>query len=62
MKVTKLDEVQYCFVVKNNTKNIDYKMINKLSDLKNQPLILPIPGTSNRKDLDELLLNQNIDV
>ena len=62
MKVTKLDEVQYCFVVKKDTKNIEYKKISKLSDLKNKPLILPIPGTSNRNDLDELLLNQDIDV
>lgn len=61
MKVTKLDEVQYCFVVKKDTKNIEYKKISKLSDLKNKPLILPIPGTSNRNDLDELLLNQDID-
>lgn len=62
MKVTKLDEVQYCFAVKKDTKNIEYKKISKLSDLKNKPLILPIPGTSNRNDLDELLLNQDIDV
>ena len=62
MKITKLDEVQYCFVVKKDTKNIDYKKINKLSDLKDKPLILPIPGTANRNDLDELLLKQNIDV
>lgn len=62
MKVTKLDEVQYCFVVKKDTKNIDYKKINKLSDLKNKPLILPIPGTSNRNDLDELLLKQDVDI
>lgn len=62
IKVTKLDEVQYCFVVKKDTKNIDYKKISKLSDLKNKPLILPIPGTSNRNDLDELLLKQNVDV
>ena len=61
MKVTKLDEVQYCFVVKKDTKSIEYKKISKLSDLKNKPLILPIPGTSNRNDLDELLLNQDID-
>lgn len=62
MKITKLDEVQYCFVVKKDTKNIDYKKISKLSDLKDKPLILPIPGTANRNDLDELLLKQNIDV
>lgn len=62
MKVTKLDEVQYCFIVKKDTKNIDYKKISKLSDLKDKPLILPIPGTANRNDLDELLLKQNVDI
>ena len=62
MKVTKLDEVQYCFIVKKDTKNLDYKKISKLSDLKDKPLILPIPGTANRNDLDELLLKQNIDI
>ncbi len=62
MKITKLDEVQYCFVVKKDTKNIDYKKISKLSDLKDKPLILPIPGTANRNDLDELLLKQNVDI
>lgn len=62
MKVTKLDEVQYCFIVKSDTKNIDYKKIKKLSDLKDKPLILPIPGTANRKDLDELLISKGVEV
>jgi DNA-binding transcriptional LysR family regulator len=62
MKITKLDEVQYCFVIKKDTKSLEYKNINKLCDLKNKPLILPISGTSNRNDLDELLLKQNIDI
>ena len=62
MQITKLDEVKYCFVVKKDTKTIKYKNITKLSDLKDKPLILPIPGTANRKDLDELLLKKNIDI
>lgn len=62
MKVTKLDEVKYCFVAKKDTKNKEYKNITKLSDLKNMPLILPIPGTANRKDLDELLLKEKIEI
>lgn len=59
MTITKLDEVQYCFVCK---KNNNYKDIKKLEDLKNKPLILPIPGTANRQDLDELFMNNNIDI
>lgn len=62
MKITKLDEVQYCFVVKKDTQKIDYQNIKCLNDLKNKPLILPIPGTSNRNDLDELLLNNEVDI
>lgn len=62
MKITKLDEVQYCFVVKNNTQNSEYKDIKSLDDLKDKPLILPIPGTSNRNDLDELLLKNKVEI
>lgn len=61
-KVTKLDELQYCFAVKKDTKNIEYKSIKKLSDLKDKPLILPIPGTANRNDLDELFVKHHIDL
>ena len=62
MQIVKLDQVDYCFVVKKGTKKIEYKNINKLSDLKNQPLILPIPGTANRNDLDELLVKKKVDI
>lgn len=62
MKITKLEEVQYCFVVKKDTDNIDYNNIKGLKDLKNKPLILPIPGTANRKALDELFIKNNIDI
>lgn len=62
MKVTKLDEVEYCFAVKKDSKNVEYKNIKKLSDLKDKSLILPIPGTANRNDLDELFINNNIDI
>lgn len=62
IKITKLDEVQYCFVVKNNTQNGEYKDIKSLDDLKDKPLILPIPGTSNRNDLDELLLKNKVEI
>lgn len=59
--VSKLDEVKYCFAVKSNS-NSDYSSINKLSLLANKPLILPIPGTANRSDLDKLLLKNNISI
>ena len=62
MKVTKLTEVQYCFIVKKNTKILNLNNINSLKDLKEYPLILPIPGTANRNDLDILLKKYNVEI
>lgn len=62
MKITKLDEVQYCFVVKKVTNSNDYKGIKELKDLKDKPLILPIPGTANRNDLDDLFIKNGINI
>lgn len=55
--VTELDSVNYCFVSKDK-----YNDIKSLKDLENKPLILPIPGTKNRYDLDELLNKNNINI
>src|SRR5699024_3618380 len=55
MKVMKLKEVQYCFIIKKDTALLNSHIINSIDDLKNYPLILPIPGTANRNDLDMLL-------
>lgn len=55
--VTELDSVDYCFVSKNK-----YNDIKSLKDLENKPLILPIPGTKNRYDLDELLNKNNVNI
>lgn len=57
MIITKLESVDYCFVAK--TK---YDDIKSLKDLKNKPLILPILGTKNRRDLDELLNKKNVNI
>lgn len=53
--VKKLDEVKYSFIAKKETSIIDIPKIKKLDDLKPYLLILPIPGTANRKDLEEVL-------
>lgn len=60
--IIKLDEVKYCFIVNKNTTTIDYKNINSLKDLKNKQLILPIPDTANRNDLDKLFLKHNVEI
>ena len=62
MKVKKLEEVNYCFVVKKDSKKIDYKKIHSLKDLKQKPLILPISGTANRKALDNLLSKYKVEI
>ncbi|NCC70584.1 LysR family transcriptional regulator [bacterium] len=57
IKIKKLDTVNYCFAVhKGNSQS----KISSLEELKNVPLILPIPGTANRMDLDYLLREKNI--
>lgn len=61
VQVTKLDEVSYCFVVKNDS-TINYHSIHTLKDLKDKPLILPIPGTANRRDLDEMFFKRKINI
>ena len=62
IKVTKLKEVQYCFIAKKDSTLLDTNNIKSLSDLKKHPLILPIPGTANRNDLDDVLKKNNIDI
>ena len=55
--VTELESVNYCFVSKNK-----YDDIKSLKDLENKTLILPIPGTKNRYDLDELLSKNDVNI
>lgn len=55
--IKELDEVEYCFTA---NKGFDISKINKIEDLLDYQLILPIKGTSNRNDLDELFINHNI--
>lgn len=62
MTCKKLIKVNYSFAVKKDTKKFDYKNIKSLKDLKKLPLILPIPGTSNRTNLDELLIKNNVKI
>ena len=62
MKVVKLKEVQYCFIVKKDTELLNISDINSIVDLKKYPLILPIPNTANRNDLDILLQKNNVEL
>lgn len=62
MKVSKLTEVNYCFAVKKGTTMFDSTQIRSLQDLASHQLILPIPGTANRNDLDEVLKDNNVQI
>lgn len=62
IKIKKLKEVNYCFIVKNNTNLLEPNKIKRLKDLEIHPLILPIPGTANRNDLDELLNCKKVNI
>lgn len=55
--IKELAKVNYCFTA---SKDFDTSKIKKLEDLEKYQLILPIKGTANRNDLDELLKENNI--
>lgn len=62
IKVVKLKEVQYCFIAKKDSLILSSNKISSLMDLKDHPLILPIPGTANRNDLNDVLRENNIQI
>lgn len=59
LDIVKLYTVKYSFVCRKD-KCDKYKNINKIGDLENVPLILPIPGTGNRKYIDEVFIKHNV--
>lgn len=59
LTIIKLSTVKYSFICNKNNYD-EYKNIKSIKNIENIPLILPIPGTSNRKALDELLLKNNV--
>ena len=60
--IHRLDTVKYCFAIKKGVRFLDSSKIKLLKDLRNVPLVLPIPGTSNRNALDELLKKKKVEV
>jgi DNA-binding transcriptional LysR family regulator len=50
------------FYCKKNTELLNISDINSIVDLKKYPLILPIPNTANRNDLDILLQKNNVEL
>lgn len=56
-----LIEVKNCFVVKSNS-NIPIKNIKSINDLSKYPLVLPIKGTNNRMQLDNLFGKYDVEL
>lgn len=62
LKIKRMATVNYCFIVSKDYSLIDINKIKTLKDLEDKPLILPLPNTANRNDLNNLLLENNIDI
>lgn len=62
LKIQRMTTVNYCFIINKDSSIIDSKKIKKLKDLEDKPLILPLPNTANRNDLDEILINNDINI
>lgn len=56
-----LIEVENCFVVKSDT-SISIDRIESIKDLSNYPLVLPIKGANNRKQLDKIFEKNNVEL
>ena len=56
-----LIEVENCFVIKSNS-SISANKITSIKDLANYPLVLPIKGTDNRKQLDKLFEKYGVEL
>ena len=57
----KLCSIKYTFFCKTDEYE-KYKNIKTLKDVVNLPLVLPVPGSNNRKFLDEILIKNNVKV
>lgn len=54
-----LTNVDNCFAVKSDT-SLKIDKIKSIKDLKNYPLVLPIKGADNRRQLDDLFEKSNV--
>lgn len=61
-KIIDIGELDNCFVCSKNINKEKINSIKNLKDLENYPLILPIPNTKNRKDLDENFKYHNVKI
>ena len=59
IEITKLSSAQYTFFCRSDEYD-KYKDITSVKELEHIPLVLPVPGTTNRKMLDELFLQNDV--
>lgn len=59
-EIKNITEFDNCFFVNSKFPQTEIQKIKNLSDLKDLPLILPIPKTANRNALDDLLKEKNV--
>lgn len=60
IEIKKVSEFNNCFFVNSKFPLSEVQKIQSVADLKDLPLILPIPKTANRNALDNLLKAKNI--
>ena len=61
-RIVKINELDNCFACNKNINKEKINSIKSLKDLENYPLILPIPKTKNREDLNEIFNKYNLDM
>ncbi|MBR2712488.1 MAG: LysR family transcriptional regulator [Bacilli bacterium] len=61
LELVKLYPIEYKFFCK--TEDYEkYKNIKTIKDIENVPLVLPVPGSNNRKFLDGILLKHDVKI
>lgn len=61
IEVVKLYPIKYTFFCKTDEYD-KYKNIKTIKDIENIPLVLPVPGSNNRRFLDEVLLKNDVKI
>lgn len=59
LELVKLYPIEYKFFCRKDRYE-DYKNIKDIKDLENVPLVLPVPGSNNRRFLDEVLIKKDV--
>ena len=61
LELIKLYPIEYKFFCRKD-KYENYKHIKDIKDLESVPLVLPVPGSNNRRFLDEILIKKDIKI